>query len=457
MSRSFGPLALAVLFVFPVLPSAAQSFEDALALAYERNPGLQAQRAALRAADEGVAEALSGYHPSVEASSGIGSSKQKLDSNGMFSGSDTLTPKDVGVTLVQPVFRGFRTQGSVNTAEAKVKAARATLKDAEQTLLFEAAQAYLDILKGQSIVSLTRNNEKVLQEQLDATTSRLNVGEVTKTDVSQSIARLNAAVAARTRAEGNLANHRASFTRLIGQPPEELRYPQTSFALPKSAEETAALAEKNNPALLAASFNREAAQANITTAQGALLPEINLVGTISRAWDQSLMIPNRQDNATLMARLTVPLYKSGADYARTRAARQVAVQRRLELEEARRQVKESALCAWQNLETARAALKAFQSEKKANELALYGVQEEAKVGTRTTLDVLNARQELLDAEVNLVKARHDEAIAMLQIKMSNGSLTAEDLGLPVKAYDPKAPYEEARGKWIGLGEEESSR
>jgi len=438
--RSLLCAAVALCAFFPTL-SHAQSFEDALAAAYARNPGLEARRAALRATDEGVNEALSGYRPDITATSAIGRSQQKIEDGGLFAGSGTLSPRDVGVNIKQPLFKGFRTQAAVSAAQAQVEAGRATLQQDEQALLFEAAQSYYDVLESQSIVELTRANEKVLHQQVEATHSRFTAGEVTKTDISQSDARLSAATASRTRAEGTLANDRATFMRLTGEAPVALTPPALTLPLPENTDDALAQAEQNNPALIAARYGHTAAQADITKAQGALLPEVNLEGRVGRAWDQDLMIPSRQDEATIMARVTIPLYRTGADYARTRAAQQTTVQKRLELEETRRMVRESVLRSWQNLKTAQAAIAAFESEQKANELALHGVQEESKVGTRTTLDVLNARQELLTAQVNLVKARHDEVVARLQLKAALGGLTPEALKLSIKAYDPAGPSE----------------
>lgn len=445
--------ALLCLFAAPALAE-TQTLKDTMALAYQNNPALQAERAKLRATDEQVAQAMSGWRPNVEALAEAGESQQKISGRGFFNGSDTLTPRDAGITVTQPVFRGFRTQGAVKTAEAQVEAGRAMLRDAEQRLLFDAAKTFLDVVQSQQVLDLSRNNEDVLRQQLDATNSRFRVGEVTKTDVSQAESRLNAAMATRIRAEGDLANDRAAYLRLIGDMPGSLQPPNLVLPSPTSMDETVALAEKNNPLLIAASFNQDAAKSDVTTAQGSLLPEVNLVGNVSRGWEQSVMLPGRQDNATIMARVSIPLYKGGADYAKTRAAYQTVTQRRLELDDARHKVREAAVRAWQNLLTARAAIKANKSVVAAAALALQGVREENKAGTRTTLDVLDAEQELLNAKVNLVKAEHDEALAILQIKASVGELTAAALDLPVKPYDPKAHYDDIRNRWVGLGTED---
>ena len=419
-------LAIALL---PVSVAQAEplKIEDAMTKAYAHNPALMAERAKLRATEEKVSQALSGYRPSIDATAGSGISRQRVTGIG----SDTLSPHDVGINVTQPVFRGFRTVSSVKAAEAEASAGRALLENAEQNLLFSAAQAYLDVVRSQRVLELTRGNEEVLKASLEATSGRFNVGEVTKTDVSQSESRLSAATAARIKAEGDLNNDRATFFRLVGEDPASLRQPRFPDNIAPRLEETVALAEAKNPAVIAARFAQEAAKADIGSAKGSLLPEVNLVGSVSRGWEQSVLVPDRQDDATIMARVTVPLYRSGTDYSKTRAARETATQRRLELEDVRNRMRELAVQAWQNLQTTRAAMVAHQNMITAAKLALLGTHEELKAGTRTTLDALNAEQELLEANVNLVRAERDEALALLQIRAVTGSLTARSLGLKV--------------------------
>ncbi len=453
--RLFAPVVLlaAAIGIFAGSAS-AQTLEDALVSAYRNNPALAAQRAGLRAVDEKTAEAASGWRPSVEATAAIGKSRQQASGNGMDTGSRDLSPADVGLTVTQPVFHGFRTRNAVDSAEAQALAGRAELKDVEQRIMFETAQAYLDVLRDQSVLELTRGNEEVLREQLSASQSRFDVGEVTKTDVSQSEARLNAAVASRLKAEGDLSNSRLSFARLTGAPPDgEVKRPDLTLDVPKDADEAAALALRNNPMVIAAAHGREAAEADADHAKGSLLPEVNIVGNLSRNWEQSAVSPDRHDQATVMARVVVPLYRAGRDYSAIRAAGQTALRRRLEEEDARAKAREEAVRAWQSLITARAAIAAYKSAVAANDMALRGVREEAKVGTRTTLDVLNAEQELLNARVELVRAERDEAVASLGVKAATGALTAEAMKLPVQTYDPAAYHDQVREKWIGLGGE----
>lgn len=408
-----------------------QTLEQALAAAYARNPALQAQRSKLRVVDEKVPEAQSGWKPSIDAVGGISASRQSLQGGAISPNAQTLTPRDVGVTVTQPVFRGFRTVAGVRAAESEVAAQQAVLVSAEQDLLLETARAYLDVVQAQKVQELMRANEDVLRKELDATQSRFNVGEVTKTDISQAQARLNAAQASRIQADGDLDAQRATFARLVGEVPQNLVQPQLTLTDPQTLDDAITLALKNHPSLVAAKNAKDAAKENVTVTRGSLLPEVNLVGSAGRSWDQSLMVPERQDSATIMARVTVPLYRAGADYARTRAASETVVQRGLELDDLRNRVREGAITAWQALTTARATITANEAGVKAAELALYGVQEESKVGTRTVLDILNAQQELLSAKVNLVRAHHDEALAILRVKAAIGDLTASSLKLGI--------------------------
>jgi TolC family type I secretion outer membrane protein len=445
-------LLFGVMLVAAVSSAHAQTLQEALVAAYENNPELQAQRAQLRAVDEGVAVAQSGYRPSVDAVADVGAAYGKIADGGAFAKSDNLSPRSVGITLTQPVFSGFRTSSAVDAAQAEVMAARATLHGAEQKLLLEAAKTYLDVVQAQKVLALTQNNEHVLSEQLTATERRFEVGEVTKTDIAQAQARLNAAISQRIRAEGDLTVARASYTRVIGGQPETLEQPALHLDDPKTLDAAIAQALADHPLLSLARYGEDSARARVEEAKGALLPDVALVASAWRGWDQSAMVPNRQDSAAVMARMTVPLYRSGADYARTRAAHQTATQKRLELEDARQKVREQVITAWQELHTAKSSIKADEAAVGASELALHGVQEESKVGTRTVLDTLNAQQELLSARVNLVRARHDEALAILRVKASVGALTPQELRLPVKLYDPKVHYDKVRGKWFGTEE-----
>jgi TolC family type I secretion outer membrane protein len=430
----------------------AQSLEEALAEAYARNPTLLAERAALRAVDEGVPKALSGWRPTVSINSSVGRRYQNNRLATGVSSSQVTVPRTAGLSVSQPLYRGGATVAETNAAENRVLAGRANLIDVEQQVLLEAATAYMNVVRDQSVVELSFNNEQVLERQLQAARDRFEVGEVTRTDVSQAEARLADASASRIEAEGNLEIARANYQRLVGSLPGVLSFPDLAgmVVLPDARQQALVLAEQRNPAVLRAGFLDRAALYDISAAGALLLPRISLDGTLQRSWEPSSFF-ERSDTAQVTANLTVPLYQSGAEYARVRELRQVAVQRRRELDDARRRMHEAIGQTWERLETARARIRAFESSVRANEIALEGVSQEAAVGARTVLDVLDAEQELFSARVKLVRAEADEVVASFDLLRVAGANTARDLRLPVQVYDPSAHYDEVHDKWIGFG------
>ncbi|PWC46193.1 TolC family outer membrane protein [Azospirillum sp. TSA6c] len=428
----------------------AQSLEQALAQAYANNPTIGAQRARLRAVDEGVPQALSGYRPTARVTAGISRSMGESKFDGGSTGSES-NAKSVGVTATQPIYDAT-VAPAVRRAERLVEAQRATLIASEQSVLLAAAQAYLDIVQNQAILQLQTNNEQVLRRQLDAARDRFRVGEYTRTDVSQSESRLSAAIASKISAEGTLRASRATYERLVGAAPGELKAPKPAFRLPKNLDELVELARANNPNVLSASYTEAAQREAVDQQYGRLLPSVNLSASGTRTYDpgrSSGIDLNRSDSAQVTAQVTIPLYQAGQPEALVREAKQTANQARLQIEESRRQVTESAVSAWQALQTARASIESYSAQIKAAQIALEGVRQEAQVGSRTVLDVLNQEQELLNARVFLVRAQHDEMVAAFNVLASSGQLTADRLNLPVQKYDPTANYDKTRGKWFG--------
>ncbi|WP_142850286.1 TolC family outer membrane protein [Telmatospirillum sp. J64-1] len=423
-------------------PVNAQTLEEALALAYENNPTLLAQRAALRAVDETVPQALSGWRPTVSLSGDVGATR--IESGPV---TDNRTPHSIGINVSQPLYRGGRTVAATNQAEETVLAQRALLQATEQTVLLNSATAYLNVVRDQAVLALTQNNEEVLRRQLEAASDRFRVGEITRTDVSQAEARLARALADRRLAEGNLEASRAAFQTLVGIQPGNLQQPPRLGDLPVNLEESVTLAAAANPSVLSTEYAARAAGAGVDLVRGELLPTVSLNGAALRGWDQGASDNVEQYQATV--NVTVPLYEAGAVYGRLRQQKHIAGQRQIEVDEARRNAIELAAQSWEGLQTARASIEAFNSQINAARLALEGVREEALVGARTVLDVLDAEQELLDAQVSLVRAQRDEQVAAFQLRSAVGSLTAMALGLPVTVYDPIEHYEQTRGRWIG--------
>jgi len=428
----------------------ADTLTDALVQAYETNPTLGAQRANLRATDEGVPQALSGWRPSLTAQGSYGIADAKTKTNGGISTENTLHPLTGTVTLSENLFAGGQTVNSTEQAEATVQAGRATLRSVEQSVLLSAVQAYMNVIRDQGVVELNRNNVQVLKRELEATKDRFDVGELTRTDVSQAEARLSLARTNLINAEAQLTASRASYERVIGQAPGTLDEPARPADLPQSEEAAQQVAREQHPDIIAARKAEEASRAAISVAKGALLPSFDVQAQYQYSRDPGNSIHDTEQSA-LLGVLTIPLYQTGTEYSAVRQAKQINSQRRMEIAAAMRAVDEAVRNAWEQLRASRSAVVSTTEQVKANKIALDGVRQEAQVGSRTTLDVLNAEQELLNSRVTLVSAERDRSVAEYGLLAAMGQLTAKKLNLPVQYYDPQKNYDEVRNKWIGFG------
>ncbi len=438
------PLFLAIVAAVSLAASdaGAATLEDALALAYHNNPELLAQRAALRATDEEVSEARAGWRPTVTATGEVGTTS--VDTTG------TRTPEIYTLSLRQPVFRGGRTVAATREAENLVLADRARLAEVEQDVLLRTVTAYMDVWRAGAVVDLAINNERRLERTLEATQDRFEVGDVSRTDVAQAKSRLSSAIADRIRARGDLTAARAVYLNVVGAAPDAVAPPPPLGGLPGDRANAQEIAAAGHPALLRAIYIERAARAAARKAMGELLPEISLDAQLRHAEELSAS-SGTTESASLTARVTIPLYQSGGEYARVRAARQVIAQRRLDVERSQRAVIENATLSWQALETARAEITAFEDAVRAAEIAFEGAEQEATVGIRTTLDVLDAEQELFDAKVDLVSARRDEVVSSYAVAAAIGRLSARALGLAVEIYNEIRHYEAVRNKPWGFG------
>lgn len=434
--------------------ASAQTLTESFAFAYNNNPQLLAQRAALRVTDESVPQALANWRPTVTFTGSAGRT------NGFSHTPTAVTPnvhgvfvtRSIDLQITQPVYRGGRTEAATRQAINTVQASRAQTLGVETTVFQAVAQAYLDVVRDQTLVEVSRNNEAVLRKQLDATRDRFRVGEVTRTDVAQSESSLAQATAQRITTEGNLENSRANFARAVGHPPGRLIMPRERPVLPATREEALSLATSNNPNVIAASFTELAARDNVDLVRGQLLPQVSIVGDLNRSTAPSFtQSKTRLDVASVTARLTMPLYEGGAVYSQTRAAQQTVGQRRSQVDDARRQAVQIATQNWETLHAARAAIASFGTAVRAAQIALEGTQQEALVGSRTVLDVLIAEQQLFTTQSQLVTAQHDAALAEFNLTAATGRLIAPELKLPVQLYDMERHYKSVKDKWLGFG------
>src|SRR5215469_9923381 len=430
-----------------VVTARADTLEWALVQAYQNNPSLNAQRAALRATDETVPQALSGYRPqlSVTAVGGFNyfdqvtkAVNQQVFPNQIIYGSvgQDLPTRQFGATMTQTLYNGFQTANRTRQAESGVAGARETLRVTEQQVLLDAATAYMNLIRDQAILDLNRRNVEVLTEQLKQTRDRFNVGEVTRTDVAQAESRLAAGRSALLGAQSNFVTSQANYRRVIGVDPGRLD-PGTPVDRLSPATLARAILEgqTQSPSVLAAMYGVDVAELAVKISEGALYPNLGLTAAYTQSYDtqpQSL----RLTNVSVLGQLTVPIYQGGAEYSAIRQNKETLGQQRLNLDVNRDQARATVVQSW--------------GQVNAAEIALNGVREEARVGQRTTLDVLNAQQELVNARVALVTAQHDRVVASYTLLAAVGGLSMQRLGLNVMIYDPQVHYQQVRDAWIGV-------
>jgi len=428
---------------------------EALAASDANNPQLQASRAQLRATDENVPQALAGWRPTVVVAGSVGYADGYARQTTAGQGVAGRTERDIATaqaTLTQPLYRGGRTRATTNRAENQVTAQRARLIAQEQTTFTDTINAYVGVIQAQQLLTLNINNERVLARQLQATNDRFRVGEITRTDVAQAEAALSGATANRQTAEGNLATARATYQRVIGYlPPGDLVEPQPLKLPVRNEQEAVTLASSNNPNVLAAQFDDASARDAVDVAFSQLMPHVSVQGQTFQQNNQ--LIPHSQQNGyQLLATVSVPLYQGGAEYSAVRQARQQEQQTRKTLDDARRAAMQSAIQSWETLTAARATVDSTRAAIRANQIALEGVEREAIVGSRTTQDVLNQQQQLLNSQVTLVQNLANLVTASYTVASAVGRLTARDLNLPVPLYDDTAYYNAVRNKWVGTGD-----
>jgi outer membrane protein len=439
-------------------PALADTIEAALVRAYQNNPQLNAQRAQVRSIDENVPQALSGYRPRVALTASAG--YQYTDTNSTAGGSPTQLvrtethgtnpPRAAGLTVTQTLYNGQQTANRTRAAESQVSGAREALRVLEQSVLLSAATIYMDYLRDAAIVEVQRSNTRVLEQTLKQTRDRFNVGEVTRTDVAQSEAQLAAGKTQQLAAEATLTTTRANFRRIIGNEPEALApgSPVDRY-LPGTLPSAVELSLIENPNVTAAMFGIDVNYLQVKVNEGALLPTVTFQASVQQSYEQTMTI-YRSFGASAIAQLSVPVYQGGTEYSLIRQSKETLAQQRLNLEQTRDQTRANTVTAWGQLVAGRAQVSSAQSQVTASEIALNGVREEAKAGQRTTLDVLNAQQALVNARVALVTAQHDRVVASYAVLNSVGRLSPQVLNLATTTYDPSVHYQQVRDSWFGV-------
>jgi outer membrane protein len=435
----------------------ADTLEWALVQAYQNNPSLNAQRAALRAADENVPQALSGYRPKISVT-GTGSYNRFNESSLLvLPGSvqttqfgQTYLSNSLGVTGSYTLFNGFQTANRTRQAESQVEGARETLRVTEQQVLLDAVTAYMNLLRDQAILDLRRYNIEVLVEQLRQTRGRFNLGELTRTDVSQAETRLAVSRFSYLGAQSNLQTSQGNYRRVIGVDAGRLT-PGTSVDRLSPATLAKAISEGQiqSPSVLAAMYGVDAAALAVKVSEGALYPNMTITASALQGTNPAFEVL-KETNASLVGQLTVPIYQGGAEYSQIRQNKETLGQQRLSVDVNRDQARATVVQSWGQREAAKSQIEAARVAVNSAEVALNGVRQEAHVGQRTTLDVLNAEQELVNARIDLVTAQHDRVVASYSLLAAVGGLSMPRLGLNVRIYDPMVHYQQVRDAWTGL-------
>jgi outer membrane protein len=458
-SRILSAAAVVVAIFVVTAPNArAQTIEAALVLAYQNNPQLNAQRAIVRTTDEGVPAALSGYRPKVSVTADVGYlytdtlTLSRSNTNNVTYSRTTgdVAPRGAAGTVTQTLFNGLQTGNRTRQAESQVFAARETLRLLEQTVLLDAATSYMNLLRDTAILDLQRRNVEVLQEQLRQARDRFNVGEVTRTDVAQAESRLAAGRSQVLVAEANYINSKAAYRRVVGVDPGKLT-PGTPVdrLSPQRLDVAVTQASAEHPTVTAAMYGVDVALLQVKIAEGALYPTITVTGNVQQRYETSLTTLEAMQGS-LVGQMTVPIYQGGVEYSTIRQSKETLGQRRLDLDTARDQTRATVTQSWGQLQSAKAQIESTKAQVNAAEIALNGVREEARVGQRTTLDVLNAQQELVNARVAMVTAERDRVVASYSLLAAVGRLSVQALALNITIYDPRVHYHQIRDSWFGV-------
>ena len=439
-------------------PALADTIEAALVRAYQNNPQLNAQRAQVRFTDENVPQALSGYRPrvAVTASAGYQYTDTLITAGGDRTGSceHRFTAPMRRAASVRPSRRHCSTASRPRTGpeprKARSRRRARVCGCSSRPCCFPAATIYMDYLRDSAIVEVQRSNVRVLEQTLKQTRDRFNVGEVTRTDVAQSEAQLAAGRTQLLTAEANLTTTRSNFRRIIGNEPENLApgSPVDRF-LPGTLTTAVDLGLTQNPNVTAAMFGVDISFLQVKVNEGALFPTVTLQTSVQQSYEQTMTI-YRSFGASAAVQLSVPVYQGGAEYSLIRQSKESLAQQRLNLEQIRDQTRANVVTAWGQLVAGKAQVASAQAQVTASEIALNGVREEAKAGQRTTLDVLNAQQALVNARVALVTAQHDRVVASYAVLTAVGRLSPQVLKLPTTTYDPSVHYQQVRDSWIGV-------
>jgi outer membrane protein len=468
---------IAVLALGLAGPAGAETLADAIALAYETNPTLQAERAQLRSTDEEYPQAAAGLRPTVSAGGSYEYGSESVSEPGTPNFSASGGSASGAVTVTQPLYTGGMTTAKMDAAQADILAERENLREVEISVLQSVVGAYLDVRRDAEQLAISQDNVTVLARQLVETQGKFDAGTLTRTDLAQSQARLAQARSQTATAQATLAVARAAYATVVGQNPGDLAVePPIAGLLPASVDAAFDAAERDNPQLLKANYAETGAAARLAAAKAQTRPTVSLTGQYGYVGEQegistgatglgggvggatgvggtgsstlgsssALDVLESEVGGSITANVNIPIFSGGMTSSQIRQAAEQDNVARIGVESARRQVLQAVSQAWNQLLGARASLAADEEQVTSDTVAFEGVREEQKVGLRTVLDVLNAQFELEQSQLSLVGARHDEYVAAAAVLAATGALDARTLVPAEPRYDPKANFDRVR-------------
>jgi outer membrane protein len=434
--------------------ASADTLREALVSSYNTNPTLTAQRESQKATDATVAIAKAAGRPQISGTAGL---NRNLTRRGLLDTGGSRGPTlSAGVDLSVPLYSGGSVKNSVRAAETRVEAGRATLRAVEGDVFTRAVAAYMDVIRDRAIVELNQNNVKVLETNLQATQDRFQIGDLTRTDVAQSEARLQLGRSQLATAQGRLTGSEATYREVIGHAPGQLAPPPPLPPLPANADEAVRIALANNPDLISISRQAIAAGYDVNVARAGRLPRLSGVASgnyvnILRGTEPNPLTGQEirtGTNTSIGLSGSVPIFQGGLPAARIRQAQAQQGQVLEQVVGTERAVVQTTRAAFANYDASQKAIQAETVAVQANELALEGNRAEQSVGTRTIIEVLNAEQELLNSQVALVTAKRDAYVAGFQLLNAMGQAEARELGLEGgPLYDPLGNYRRVAGNW----------
>jgi len=454
-TRALASVAVIAVITGMGAPAWADTLRDALALAYQTNPSLLAQRANQRALDESIVQARAGLRPRLDVSV---TANYARDYSGAPFGNPDSDTGGASIGLSQTLWSGGRIGHGISAAEANILAGRENLRDIEQTVLASVIQAYADVIRDGEILAIRQSNLGVLQRQLEEASARFEVGEITRTDVAQSESRLAQSEADLANARAQLSVSRAAYAAVVGQAPGDLAPMPVLPGIPTDFDDALDVALVDNPSIRAAAWTQRAAEANVAAARAEYMPSARLTASYGGTTGDLGAIDDIGDNTGFQAGATisVPLFTGGLNSSRVAQALERANVAQINVEGERRNTLQAVSSAYAQSISSRATLQAGEEAVRAATVAAEGVRQEAQVGLRTTLDVLNQELELRNAQITLASARRNEYVAQASLLAAMGRLEGADLDAALTVYDPAANYDRVRNRgglpWDGIVE-----